>query len=247
MFKKQLNFVDITKQILNISIEIRFRELFEISSKFLWQMFRDIIDEKMKMMFKKRKAVAQMKIVKEKEMHVESIKFNFIELIHLKKIVAWIAFLRLMYVVICSMMNMFINDVKIKTLFNNNVEINCMSKKLIDATQLFIHQKINIVMINFIDERARFFDVCESIFVNIKSIIISIFIFVIEHSDHDFFFDRFFQRIVYMNVVNINNDLLKMILHSLNDEKWINFLKMFAEHINNKNKKFVFVFKILNV
>ena len=34
MFKKQSNFVDITKQILNISIEIRFRELFEISSKF---------------------------------------------------------------------------------------------------------------------------------------------------------------------------------------------------------------------
>ena len=28
-----------------------------------------------------------MKIVKEKKMHVESIKFNFIELIHLKKIV----------------------------------------------------------------------------------------------------------------------------------------------------------------
>ena len=35
MFKKQSNFVDITKQILNISIEIRFRELLEIFSKFL--------------------------------------------------------------------------------------------------------------------------------------------------------------------------------------------------------------------
>ena len=51
-------------------------------------MFRDIIDEKMKMMFKKRKAIAQMKIVKEKEMHVESIELNFIESIHLKEIVA---------------------------------------------------------------------------------------------------------------------------------------------------------------
>ena len=53
MFKKQLNFVDITKQILNISIKIRFRELFEISLKFLRQMFRDIIDEEIKTMFKK--------------------------------------------------------------------------------------------------------------------------------------------------------------------------------------------------
>ena len=87
MFKKQSNFVDITKQILNISIEIRLRELFEIFSKFSRQMFRDIIDEKMKTIFKKRKTIVQMKIVKKKKMHVESVKFNFIEFIHLKKIV----------------------------------------------------------------------------------------------------------------------------------------------------------------
>ena len=72
---------------------------------------------------------------------------------------------------------------------------------------------------NFINERVRFFDVCESIFVNIKNIIILIFIFVIKRLNHDFFLDRFFQRIVRMNVININNDLLKMILHSLNNEK----------------------------
>ena len=100
---------------------------------------------------------------------------------------------------------------------------------------------------NFTDERARFFDVCESIFVNIENIIISTFIFVIERSDYDFLLDRFFQRIVRMNIVNMNNDSLKMILHLLNDEKRMSFLKMFAEHINNKNKKFVFVFETLNV
>ena len=94
-----------------------------------------------------------------------------------------------------------------------------MSKKLTDATQLFIHQKINIVMMNFIDERVCFFDVCESILVNIENIIISIFIFVIECSNHNFFLDRLFQRIVRMNIINMNNNSLKMILHSLNDEK----------------------------
>ena len=58
MFKKQSNFVDIIKQILNISIEIRLRELLEISFEFLRQMFRDIIDEKVKTVFKKRKMIA---------------------------------------------------------------------------------------------------------------------------------------------------------------------------------------------
>ena len=87
MLKKQLNFVDIIKQILNTSIEIRLRELLEISSEFLRQMFCDIINEEVKAVFKKRKMIAQKKIVKEKKMHVESVRFNSIESIHLKEIV----------------------------------------------------------------------------------------------------------------------------------------------------------------
>ena len=88
MFKKQSNFVNIIKQILNISIEIEFRELFEISSELLRQMFHDIINKKIKAVFKKRKVIAQKRIVKEKKMHVKLMKFNFIESIHLKEIVA---------------------------------------------------------------------------------------------------------------------------------------------------------------
>ena len=79
-----------------------------------------------------------MKIVKKKKMHVKSVKLNFIESIHLKKIVVQVVFFRSMYVIVCSTMNVLINNVKIKILFDNNVEINYMSKKLIDATQLFI-------------------------------------------------------------------------------------------------------------
>ena len=70
---------------------------------------------------------------------------------------------------------------------------------------------------------------------------------MIERSDHDFLLNRLFQRIARINVVNMNDDSLKMILHSLNDEKRISFLKVSAEHISNKDKKFVFVFEILNV
>ena len=144
-------------------------------------------------------------------------------------------------------MNVSIENIKFKVLFDSNAEINYMSKKLTNSTQLFIHQEINIVIMNFTDERARFFDVCESMLINIKNIIISIFIFVIERSNHELLLNRFFQRIIRMNVVNMNNDSLKMMLHSLNDEKRINFLKIFAEHVSNKNEKFVFVFKTLNV
>ena len=100
---------------------------------------------------------------------------------------------------------------------------------------------------SFIDERAHFFDVCKSIFISIKSIIISIFILMIERLNHKLLFNRFFQRIARINAVNMNDNSLKMILHSFNDEKRINFLKIFAEHVNNKDEKFIFVFKTLNV
>ena len=79
-----------------------------------------------------------MKIVKEKKMYIESIKFNFIKSIHLKEIVVQVIFFHLMYVVVYLTINVSIDNIKIKMLFNNDVEINYMSKKLIDATQFFI-------------------------------------------------------------------------------------------------------------
>ena len=84
-------------------------------------------------------------------------------------------------------MNVLINDIKIKTLFNNDIEINYILKRLIDAMLFFIRQKINIIMMNFINKRDRFFILYELIFVNIKNIIILIFIFVIECLNYDFF------------------------------------------------------------
>ena len=91
-------------------------------------MFRDIINEEIKAMFKKRKMIIQKKIVKEKKMHIKSMKFNFIELIHLKEIIVRVAFLRSMYVVACLTMNMSIENIKIKALFDSDAEINYMLK-----------------------------------------------------------------------------------------------------------------------
>ena len=71
-------------------------------------------------------------------MHIESVKFNFIELIYLKEIIARIVFLRSIYVIVCFMINMLIENVKVKALFNSDAEINCMSKRLRNSTQLFI-------------------------------------------------------------------------------------------------------------
>ena len=86
-------------------------------------------------------------------------RFNSTKSIHLKEIVTRVAFLRFMYVVICSIVNVMIKNIKIKAIFNNETEINCIFKRLTDAAQLFVHQNINIIIINIINEQARFFNI----------------------------------------------------------------------------------------
>ena len=74
-------------------------------------------------------------------------------------------------------------------------------------------------MINVIDERARFFDVCETDFISINSITILISVFVIKRLNHELLLKRFFQRTSRMNFINMNDESFEMILHFLNEEK----------------------------
>ena len=99
-----------------------------------------------------------------------------------------------------------------------------------------MHQSISIIIINVINERARFFDVCKTVLINIDSITISISVFVVKRSDHELLLKRSFQRAARMSSINMNDESLEMILHSLNEEKRMSFLKMSAEHVNNKEK-----------
>ena len=220
---------------MNTFIEIRLRKLLNISFELFKQMFRSIIDEKIKTILKKKNHCT-IKKYKKKKVHVNSIRFNSTKSVHLKKIVIRIAFLRLMYAVVCSIVNVIIENIKIKAMFDNETEVNYMFKRLTDAVQLFIRQSINIIIINVINERARFFDVCEIVSINIDNIMISISVFVVKRSDHELFLKRSFQRAAYMNSINMSDELFEMILYSLNEKKRVNFLKMFVKHVSNKKK-----------
>ena len=246
IIKKQFDFADVIKQILNTFIEIRLRELLNISFELFRQMFCSIIDEKIKTISKKRRIIAQSKDIKEKKVHVDSMRLSSTESMHLKEIVIRVAFLRLMYAVACSIVSVIIENIKIKTIFDNEAEINCMFKRLINAAQLFMRQNINITMIDVIDERARFFDICETVFINIDSVTISISVFVMKCSNYELLLKKTFQRAVHMGFINMNDQFFKMILYSLNDKKRVNFLKMSAEYISNKRKEFMFAIKSLN-
>ena len=128
IIKKQSDSVDVIKQILNTPIEIRLRELLDISFELFRQMFRSIIDEKIETISKERRIIAQSKDIKQKKMHVDSMRLNSTESVHLKEIVIRVVFLRLMYAVACSIVNVMIENIKIKAMFDSETEINCMFK-----------------------------------------------------------------------------------------------------------------------
>ena len=102
-------------------------------------------------------------------------------------------------------------------------------------------------MINVINEQACFFNVCKAVFMNIESIIVLVSVFVMKYFNHELFVKRFFLRVARMSFVNINNEFLEIMLHSLNDEKRMSFLKILAEYVSNKEKDFVFIVNSLNV
>ena len=87
-------------------------------------MFRNTIDEKIK----ERRFIVRSKDIKEKKVHIDSIRFNSTKLVHLKKIVTRIDSLRFMYVVVCSIVNVMVENIRIKTMFNSEAEVNCIFK-----------------------------------------------------------------------------------------------------------------------
>ena len=61
-------------------------------------------------------------------MHVDSMKLSSTKSVYLKKIVTRVAFLRFMYVIVCLIVNVMIENIKIKAMFDNETKINCMFK-----------------------------------------------------------------------------------------------------------------------
>ena len=125
-------------------------------------------------------------------MQVDLMRFSSMKSVHLKKIVTCVIFLRFMYAVACSIVNVMIENIKIKAMFNSEAEVNCIFKRLVDTIQLSMRQSFSIIIINVINERVRCCDMYEVVLINIDSITISISVFVVKRSDHEFLLERLF-------------------------------------------------------
>lgn len=72
-----------------------------------------------------------------------------------------------------------LKNIKVKAIFNSSIEINCISKDLINRINLTIRQKISILLIEIIKTYICFEEIIEDAKIFVESIVIYIFIFVV--------------------------------------------------------------------
>ena len=87
------------------------------------QIFRNIINEKIKTMSKEKRIIAESKHIKEKKIHIELMKFNSTKSVYLKEVVIRVAFLRFIYVIACSIVNVIIENIKIKMILITKLKL----------------------------------------------------------------------------------------------------------------------------
>ena len=84
-----------------------------------------------------------------------------------------------LFAIACSIVSMYIKNVKVKAFFNNNVEINYIIKKLTQKTLLLIRKETIISLIIIIENKTCFLNVCNNVKIRLEKVIVIIFIFVI--------------------------------------------------------------------
>jgi len=87
---------------------------------------------------------------------------------------------------------MQLKNIKVKTIFNNNAKINCISKSFANKINLVIRQNVFILLIKIIRVRICFQEVIKDAKILIKKIIIYIFIFVVFRLNYKILLDRSF-------------------------------------------------------
>ena len=92
------------------------------------------------------------------------------------------------YVVEISKTIVFLIEQSIKILLNSDVKICIMTFETLNRSNFFIRDDSKFHVIRVIYDKVFFEKMCENAKINLKNIIVQIFIFVIKNDDHNFIF-----------------------------------------------------------
>ena len=104
-------------------------------------------------------------------------------------------------------------------LLNSDVEIYIMTFEIVNRCDFFIQNDSKFHVINVMDDKFFFEKMCKNAKINLKDIIVRIFVFVIKNDDHDFIVEILYKRKTMLSFKYFIDKSCEIIIYSQCDTK----------------------------
>ena len=120
------------------------------------------------------------------------------------------------------------DEIYVKTLLDNDAEINIMFETFVAKAQLFMQRDIHLDMIKVSEAKINIIECCNNMKINIDKAKSMILIFVIENDKYTLILSRSYKQKMCLCINNTSKETCKMIVID-NDERMM-FFKLILTH-----------------
>jgi len=152
----------------------------------------------------------------------------------------------ILYAVTCSRTQVLMSDeIYVKTLLDNDVEINVMSKTLVAKAQLSMQRDIHLNMIEVSEAKINIIECCDNVKIDIDEAKSMISIFVIESNEYTLILSRSYERKTRLCINNTSKETCEMTV--IDDDERMMFFKLILMHNSvNRDVLKIFLEKVKN-
>ena len=137
------------------------------------------------------------------------------------------------------------DEIYVKTLLDNDAEINVMSETFVARTQLFMQQDIHLNMIKVSEAKTNIIECCHDIKINIDEAKSMISIFMIESNKYTLLLSRSYKRKTCLCINNTLKETCEMTV--IDDDERMMFFKLILTHnSDNQDVSKIFLKKAKN-
>ena len=138
------------------------------------------------------------------------------------------------------------DEIYIKILLDNDVEINVMSKTLVTKVQLFMQRDIHLNMIEVSEAKTNIIECCNDVKINIDKAKSMISIFVIKSDEYTLILSRLYEWKIHLYINNTLKETCKMTITD-NDERMMFFKLILTHNSDNQDVSKIFLKKAKNI
>jgi len=146
----------------------------------------------------------------------------------------------ILYAVTCSRTQVLISDeIYIKTLLDNDAEINVMFETLVARAQLSMQRDIHLNIIEVSEAKTNIIECCDNVKIDIDEAKSVISIFVIESDEYTLILSRSYERKTHLCINNTSKETCEMTV--TDDDERMMFFKLILAH-NSVNQDVLKIF-----